>query len=409
MLLGAAEIINSLGSWITSMALYSILIFREHGGMGFSSGIFLASLGPALFLSPLAGWLCDRYDRRTLMLISRLAQGAATAGLIFTEKGPVVYILLVIAAICGLVMGPARTTALPEVVAPEELSQANAFMQQVTGTIKILAPALAGGLLTVVNPHTAIWLDVVSFVLSAAVLLLLPPLPARGATPAKKASKVRGLAAFGEGVASLPDGLLLLIPLNVLMAVVLMAFDVAMAVYIRDVLQTGIAFQGVTGLMIGAGTIAGSSIFLFLKGQRNLWHDVMGGFLLIIALPGALALGDLSGPQAGRIIVAIGCLLGGFGLGFVNVQAGTLFLRTCPQAILGRVSGVFDAISTAGRLVGMILTPLLVPTVVSFKGYFGAASFLLLMALVYTAVVLGRLERAGGAAHETHEVAVNAG
>lgn len=405
MLMGAAEVISSLGSWVTSMALYSILIFREGGGMGVSSAIFFASLGPALLLSPFAGWLCDRYDRRTLMIGSRLLQGAATAGLIFTENLPLIYTLLTLSAIFGLVMGPARTTAMPDVVAEDQLTQANAFMQQVTGTIKILAPALAGGLLTVMDPHLAIIIDVVSFVASAAVLLLLPPLPAKGAPQAQgeRPAKEKGL--FGDSLALMKrhiPGLLLLLPLNVLMALVLMAFDVAMAVYVRDILQSTIAFKGVLGFAVGGGMIAGSSIFMFLKGERNLWRDVILGFLLVTTLSVALALGEYAGPQAARVILLVAGVLGGVGMGVINVQAGVLFIKLCPQAMLGRIGGIFDSVSMTGRLLGMVLTPILVPSVVSFGGYFGTASVLLLVAIAFTAVALGRMKAAEP--NETHEV-----
>lgn len=405
MIMGAAEVVSSLGSWITSMALYSILIFQEGGGMGISSAIFFASLGPTLLLSPLAGWLCDRYDRRTLMIASRLLQGAATAGLIFTNNLPLIYTLLVISATFGLVMGPARTTAMPDVVAPEELTQASAFMQQVTGTIKILAPALAGGLLTVMDPHVAIILDVVSFVLSAAVLLLLPPLPAKGSVPVKSAESAKEKGVLGGSWTLMTKhipGLVLLLPLNILMALVLMAFDVAAAVYVRDILQATIAFKGLLGFAVGGGTIAGSSLFLFLKGERNLWRDVINGFLLVTALPLALAFGEAAGPSAAQLILLGAGALGGLGLGVINVQAGILFIKLCPQGMLGRITGIFDSVSVSGRLVGMLLTPILVPHVVSFGGYFGTATLLLLVAIAYTAVALGRMKRAEPT--ETHEV-----
>ncbi|HLO03067.1 MAG TPA: MFS transporter [Symbiobacteriaceae bacterium] len=409
MLMGAAEVINSLGSWITAMALYSILIFQEGGGMAISSAIFFASLGPTLLLSPFAGWLCDRYDRRTLMIASRLLQGAATAGLIFTNNLPLIYTLLVASAVFGLVMGPARTTAMPDVVAPAELTQANAFMQQVTGTIKILAPALAGGLLTVMDPHLAISLDVVSFLLSAAVLLLLPPLPAKGAPVLATGKPVKEKGLLRDSLALLQrhiPGLLLLLPLNVLMALVIMAFDVAMAVYVRDILQATIAFKGFIGFAVGGGMIAGSSAFLFLKGERNLWRDVMVGFLLVTALSVAMALGEVAGPAAARLILLGACVLGGVGMGVINVQAGVLFIKLCPQGMLGRIGGLFDSVSTTGRLVGLLLTPILVPHVVSFGGYFGTASVLLLAAIAFTAVAL---QRRGATAEASARVASQAG
>lgn len=422
MLMGAAEVVSSLGSWITSMALYSILIFQEGGGMAISSAIFFASLGPTLLLSPLAGWLCDRYDRKVLMIASRLLQGAATAGLIFTDNLPVIYTLLVISSTFGLVMGPARTTAMPDVVPEGQLTQANAFMQQVTGTIKILSPALAGGLLTVMDPHLAIILDVVSFVLSAALLLLLPPLPAKGALVAVGAAAVEATAgaqaAAGAKAAPAPKskgmlrgswelmtrhipGLVLLLPLNILMALVLMAYDVAIAVYVRDILQATIAFKGLIGFSVGGGMIAGSSLFLFLKGERNLWRDVIIGFLLVTALPVAFAVGEAAGPGAARLLMLGAGVLGGLGMGVINVQAGVLFIKLCPQGMLGRIGGIFDSVTVIGRLVGMLLTPILVPHVVSFGGYFGTASVLLVVAIAFTAVALRRLK---GTQTETHEV-----
>ena len=100
-------------------------------------------------------------------------------------------------------------------------------------------------------------------------------------------------------------------------------------------------------------------------------------------------------------------VLGGLGLGVVNVQAGTLFLRLCPQDWLGRVTGVFDSITVTGRLAGMLLTPLLLPAVVSFGGYFGTATLLVLLATALTAVAVGRLGTGAGAAHGAHEVAAN--
>lgn len=408
MLIGAAEMITNIGGWITSMALYSILIFQEGGGMGTSSALFLASLGPALLLSPVAGYLCDRFDRRKLMIASRLLQGLATVGLIFTENLILLVVLLILGATFGLVMGPARTTAVPDLVAPEELTQANAFMQQVTGTVKILAPALAGGLLTLMAPHTAIILDVICFMLSAVVLLLLPPLPPKGVLRAKGEAAPKRQGMLMESFTALwqsAPGLVLLFPLNVLIAFMLMAFDVAMAVYVRDILQTGIAFKGLMGFATGAGLIVGSSAFLFLKGERNLWRDVILGFTLVIALSAALALGEAAGPVLARAILLGGGLLGGLGMGVVNVQAGTLFMRQCPPAILGRVGGLLDSIVVVGRLGGLLLTPLLVPAMVSFGGYFGLASILLVAAVALTALALRRLGSRGRA--EIGEVAMD--
>jgi MFS family permease len=400
LLLGAAEIINSVGSWITSMALYSLLIFQQHGGLGQSTAIFLAGLGPSLVLSPLAGWLCDRLDRRPLMIISRLLQGAVITCLIFTDKLPFIYALLALNSVFGTVMTPAKDSSLPELVTAEDLPRANAFMQQATGIVKIIAPALAGALLTVLAPHTAMILDVVSYAVAAAILTGLPALPPRGAAPGERRDSGEATGGGGSLLAGLhtllrlAPGLALLLPLNLLMALVLISFDIAIAVYVRDILQTGIAYKGIMGGMVGTGTILGTGAFFLLEGRRNPWRDLLGGLLLVTALPAALAAGGLwLAPAAARAGVAAGCFVGGLGIGIVNVQGATLFQRLAPRGWLGRLGGIFQSLLMVGQLAGIFLTPLLVPHVVSFGVYFGIATVLLLTANLLTALGIARLGR----------------
>ncbi|MBC8161838.1 MAG: hypothetical protein H7Z42_11520, partial [Roseiflexaceae bacterium] len=47
-LLLLATFVSGLGSWVTTMALFALLIFRDGGGVASSSGLFLAALGPML-------------------------------------------------------------------------------------------------------------------------------------------------------------------------------------------------------------------------------------------------------------------------------------------------------------------------------------------------------------------------
>jgi MFS family permease len=415
-LLGVAEIVNGLGSWVTSMALYAILIFQQHGSLGQSTAIFLAGLGPTLVLSPMAGWLADRFDRRPLMIASRLLQGAVVAGLIFADRLPFIYALLVLNGVFGTVMTPAKETALPDLVAPEDLPRANAFMQQTTGLVKIVAPALAAGLLTLIAPHTAMVIDVVSYLFSAAILTRLPALPPRGAghnnADGAAAPRSHALLATVRQVLRQAPGLALLLPINLLMNLVLMAFDVSIAVYVRDVLETGIAFTGIIGGMIGTGTILGSGAFFLLKRNRSPWRDLLVGFLLLTALPGMLAAGGLwFSPAAARITVAIACFLGGLGIGVVNVQAATLLQRLAPRAWLGRLGGLIQSLMLIGQLAGIFLTPLLVPGVVSFGVYFGIATLLLLTVNLLTALGIARLGsgQAAPPADTAREVRVHVG
>ena len=104
--IGVAELISGIGDWITMMAIFAILVFRGTGGVAESSGIFMAGLLPALPASLAAGWLCDRYDRKRLMIASLLVSGLVVSGLIFTENLVLIYALLALQAVSVSIMTP---------------------------------------------------------------------------------------------------------------------------------------------------------------------------------------------------------------------------------------------------------------------------------------------------------------
>src|SRR6476469_974938 len=93
-IMGIAESVSGVGNWITAMAVFALLVFRSGGNVVESSGIFLAGLLPTLLLSPLAGWLCDRLDRKRLLIASELLAVGAVVGLMFVVQPAWIYALL---------------------------------------------------------------------------------------------------------------------------------------------------------------------------------------------------------------------------------------------------------------------------------------------------------------------------
>ena len=174
--IGASETVSGIGNWITMMAVFAMVVFKGEGTVFQSSGIFLAGLVPTLIASPVAGWLSDRFDRKKLMIISEVLSGLITTFLIFTQSIVWIYVILAFQSISISLMSPARQAAVPDIVNKDQLSQANAFLQQLAGMTKIFAPMIAGLLLTILSPNTAIIVDIISFFISAIFLSSLPEL-----------------------------------------------------------------------------------------------------------------------------------------------------------------------------------------------------------------------------------------
>ncbi len=419
--IGFSESVSNIGNWITMMAVFALLVFRGNGGVLESGGIMLAGLLPILIGSPIAGWLCDRFDRRRLMIGSELTSAVLVSVLIFTRSLVFIYPVLALQAFVSSVMTPARRSVLPTLVPKEQLSRANAFFQQLSGSIKMGAPLLAGALLAVMNPHMAIALDVLSFVVSALLLSRLPSLPPAEGPAGEAASPDRAESVPGqpnEAAATAPSGrgeattdagrqsevpvarvvwssvgLRLIFAAAFLGIAVVVGFDVLASVFVRDVLGSGESIFGLLVSLIGVGTVGVAVLIMARSTDRDPWADVILGILLLSVIPLSFAFAYFlpSGPI--RIIIAVaGCLIGGAGNGLLNVQMGTLLQLQSPARQLGRVSGAYQSTAVAGQLLGILLTPALVPGLVSMGLYF-AAAFIALSILVLWVVYNLRVAR----------------
>ena len=80
-IIGLAESVSGVGTWVTMMALFAVVVFDGQGTVLHASGIMLAGLAPMLLMGPVAGWLADRQDRKRLMIASQLLTALPVIGL----------------------------------------------------------------------------------------------------------------------------------------------------------------------------------------------------------------------------------------------------------------------------------------------------------------------------------------
>lgn len=393
-IMGISESVSAAGSWVTMMAVFGLIIFHGQGSVSQSGLIYLAGLVPTLLCSPVAGWLCDRFDRKLLMIASELLCGLAVSGIIFTQSIELVYVLLALQAASASIMSPARQSSIVLVVRRESLTQANAFLQQLSSLIKILGPILAGLLLTVLPPRQAVILDVVSFACSAAILCFLPALPpARQGPQPHGATQKSSNAIFAPLLAMVKNSsqLRLLYTVAFLVMSAIVAVDILAAILTRDVLKGGENIFGLQIGLIGFGTLLGAASHMLPKTRVNPWVDILGGLTLAAVIPAALAGACfIPDPNAARAVVFTACLVGGSGIGRKMVQAGTLLQTLPPAHLLGRAGGLFQSVVVSAQLIGTLLIPLVVPAVLPVYSYLTIVSGMILVAVVVGMLTLGK-------------------
>lgn len=187
------QAISLFGSGLTSFAL-GVWMFERTGSATYVALIGLCAVLPRVLLSPLVGTFIDRWDRRTLMILSDAGAGCSTlfiASMVVTGKLEIwhIYLAVTASAAFGTIQWPAYTATTTLLVPPKQLGRANGMMQLAQALSDVLAPALAGVLVQRIALQGVILVDVATFVFAVFTLLLvrLPrPTPPAVAQEAEK-------------------------------------------------------------------------------------------------------------------------------------------------------------------------------------------------------------------------------
>src|SRR5690349_10866984 len=127
------QIVSQLGDWFNAIALYSLL-YELTGSATSVAVLMVLQFLPASIITPFAGVVIDRFDRRKIMIAADVIRGVVVLGLLFVRTPGTVWIAyVVIAAAVGATgfFEPAKSSTLPSIVAREDLVTANALS---TGT-----------------------------------------------------------------------------------------------------------------------------------------------------------------------------------------------------------------------------------------------------------------------------------
>jgi MFS family permease len=176
-LVWAGQLVSVLASSMTQFGL-TIWAYEKTGSataLGLVNTIFLI---PFLALSPLAGMMVDRYNRKLMMMLSDLTAVTATVGiLIIHATGQLeMWHLYVAAALNGMgqtFQWPAYSAAISTMIPKQHYSRANGMMSLVESGPAVLAPILAGLLLPLIKLVGILSIDVVTFFLAIATLAMV--------------------------------------------------------------------------------------------------------------------------------------------------------------------------------------------------------------------------------------------
>ncbi len=293
----------------------------------------LSQFAPALVLVLITGIVSDRYNRRVIVGVSQLVEGACAAALVwltFTHNvSPgLIFLLLVVFGTARAFMGPAAQSLIPNLVPQKDLASAIALSSSSWQVATICGP-VAGGLLYGIGAEIAYGTAVLMFLLAAGLVMLVPKSPRRSiAEPATLATVLAGFRYVWKQKVVLGA-----ISLD-LFAVLLGGAVALLPAYARDILDVGPWGLGLLRSASGMGAVA---VALYLA-----WRPIRdhAGIIMFacVGLFGAFTL--LFGVSTIIWVSVVALALAG-AVDMISVYVReTLIQLWTPDAVRGRVNAV---------------------------------------------------------------------
>jgi MFS family permease len=371
-----ARAVSFIGDGIALLALLLLVKERQESGVAVA-GLLLAHSVPRA-LGPVVGALSDRMDQKRLMIACDLGQAVLFAAIALLSPSYAALLFLVAAAsVLATTFSPAGRSAVPALVHTDDLLAANAWLGLALNFQIAVGPALGGFLVAVAGTSGAIGTNSATFVVSAALLGKLPPLPPHAET---NGAPERLLASVQSGLAfARRHSVVRTLALTLLMGVAFAGMDnVALIFLARDEFGLGPLGVGLLTSAFGIGMVAASVALL----QSRPRVDPMSLFVVGWVLTGLGGLLTGLAPVAG---IAFGVqAVAGIGNGIENVASDTLIQRTVERPLLGRVFGLTSTAAFLGGAVAYAAGGLLLEVTTARSVFLIAGSGTLL------AVLLGR-------------------
>jgi DHA3 family macrolide efflux protein-like MFS transporter len=380
-LLWSAQLVSTVGTALTDLAA-GILVFRATGSALSVGLMFMATAVPTLAIGLFAGVFVDRYDRRRIMVIADVLRAGIVFAIPFLISINIVLLYVAVAAVSTIsqFFNPANDALLPEVATDEELAAANSWIMISSFGSTSIGFALSGLLAVAFSIEWAFWLDGVTFLLSAFLLLFV------------RVGKIeaQGDTSVTVVVENLKEGVSALVHTPLLRSLFLSGVPVYFSFGLWNVLLLPFAIEALHASEFEYGLQEGMTSIGFVVGSLLMakFADRFREGSWIVVATIAMGIAGIAYGFATTIPVAIILVtISGFFNAPSSIARRVLMQRNTPRELRGRVFSAFAVARDVVFLVGIALAGL--ADIIDVRILVVGSSFVLVVAGLVTAVMPG--------------------
>jgi MFS family permease len=328
------QVVSTNGTWMQRVAQFWLVLHLT--GSGVALGVTSAlQFVPMLLLSSWGGLIADRGDKRVILVATQIASSVLSFTLAaLTLTGVVqlwmVYVLAFCLGIVNVVDSPTRQSFVTEMVGAPQVPNAIGLNSAVFTSARMLGPAIAGVVITLVGTGWCFLYNGFSFFPVVAGLLLMRPSELHRTQPT---ARTRGQIVQGMRYAWSRYEVRVPLLLTLVIGTLAYNFNVVLPLLARFTFQSGASTFGALMSMLGVGALVGAlvSAARAKPTQRMLAFACLafGTLLLVAAVAPSLVL---------EMIVLIPV---GFAMVTSQATANSLIQTNSDAALRGRVMALF--------------------------------------------------------------------
>ena len=349
------QLISAIGSGLTDFGL-AIYVFQMTKSVTATSIISICAFLPAIHLSPIGGIFADHYDRRIMMILGELFSGLGLIICLVTILSPspsfqVICIGVGVSSVFTAFMEPAFKATITDLLSEEEFAKAGGLVQLAGSAKLLISPMIAGLLLQITTVSSLLLIDIFTFVITAATMLI-----AKNKMAVAKTEGYSRLNVFGEmkeGLASIHKNK------GIMAMIALMTFAVFCLGFVQILCKplilsfSGEKELGILSTVSAFGMMAGSIGIGIMKGKKSYVR------VLSLGLIGCGFFFALMGLRANLFLITLFGFMMFVFMPAIQIGAEVLIRKNLENEVQGRAFGFIGFVTQMGYIVAYLVSGIL--------------------------------------------------
>ncbi len=343
----AGQGVSLIGTFLQQVAL-SWFVYRVTGSKMLLGTIAFASQAPSFLLSPLAGALADRWNRRKVLVVVQSLQGLqalALAVAVTTDHAPIGLVVAIVTVFGCLnaIDIPFRQSLITQMLDdPRSLPNAIALNSALFNSARLVGPALGGILVASLGESACFFLNAASYLAVVGALIAIKPHPTPPSKRTRLGTEILDGLRYVRSHGPIRDLLMMVSAVGMLG----LAYTVLLPVMAQDLLHGDARTLGLLMGSGGAGAIVGALLLASRKSTQGLVPRIWAASMVSGASLVALS-------QSRHLALCMPLIaISGFGFVFSAGGSNTLIQTWVENRFRGRVISLYTLAFLGSSTIG---------------------------------------------------------